>query len=374
MANASHFPYFISKRIRSKATGRFSATIQRIGIGSIAVGLAVMIVSQFILGGFRETIQEKIFSFGAHVLVTKYSNSNSYDENPVEAENHLYLHPEEYEYVEHVQPFSNKAALLKTDEEVQGVIMKGVNPDFDTARFAPNLLEGRFIEWKDSTYAEEILISRKLANLLRLSVNDRVLVYFVQNPPRTRRVTVVGIYSTSMEDFDDKFILGDLGLLQHLNNWGDSLVGGFEVYLTDFDDLQEGKASMLSQTDYNLSVQGVTDRYPQLFDWLMLLDRNELILLVIVLFVASFNMISILLILIMERTSMIGLLKALGTTDGQIRNIFLYNAQYLIVRGLAWGNGLALLIAFLQYQFQIIPLDPENYYMEYVPILWDWPA
>ena len=372
MSKPINFPFFISRRIRSKAPGRFSATIQRIAVGSIGVGLAVMIVSFFILSGFRHTIQEKIFSFGAHVIVTKYSNTNSYDENPVSLADPLYQHPEQYEYVSHVQAFSNKAALLKTDEEVQGVFLKGVDQRFDTTQFAPNMESGRFLSLPDSGFSEEILVSRKLANLLRLEVDDKILLYFVQSPPRFRRMTIVGIYNTGLEDFDDKVVLGDLGLIQYLNQWGDSLAGGFEVYAEDFDDLQKAKESLLARSDYSLSVQSVVDRFPQLFDWLNLLDTNEVLFLAIVLAVAALNMISILVILIMERTKMIGLLKALGSTDGQIRSIFIYNAQWLIVRGLLWGNGLALLVAWLQDTYHLVPLDPANYYMEYVPILWNW--
>lgn len=374
MAKPLNFPLFISKRIRQKTTGRFSATIQRIAVGSIAVSLAVMIVSFFILSGFRRTIEDKIFSLGAHILVTKYSNTNSFDENPVPLSDVLYQHPETFEHVSHVQAFSTKAALLKTDEEVQGILLKGIDERFDTTRFASNLLEGRLIQHNPDEPSMEIVISQKMAKLLRLQLHDDVLLYFVQRNPRFRKVSIVGIYNTGLEDFDDKLILGDLKLVQQLNGWGDSLAGGFEVYIDDFDRLEDAKGSVLARTDYFLSVQSVVDLYPQLFDWLKIIDRNEAIFLIIVLVVAGFNMVSILLILIMERTTLVGLLKALGSSDRQVQKVFLYNAQWLILRGLAWGNGIGLTIAFLQYQFKLIPLDPENYYMEFVPILWNWGA
>ena len=372
MAKPLNFPLFISRRIRAHAPGRFSSTIQRIAVGSIAVSVGVILVSVFILRGFRSTIENKIFSLAAHILVTQYANTNSYDENPISINNDLYLNPENFDGVAQVHPFSNKAGLLKTDEEVQGVFLKGVNSAFDTAAFAQNMVNGRFLHWQPEGPSLEIVISEKLAKLLRISVEDRVALYFVQNPPRVRRVTVVGIYNTYLEDFDDRLILGDLAMIQQLNGWSDTLVGGFEVHLNDFDRLDEGIESVLAKTETNLSVRRVTDRYPQLFDWLDLVDTNEKLVSWIVLIVVGLNMVSILLILIMERTGMIGLLKALGSSSYEIGSIFLYNAQWLILRGLLWGNVLGLGFAALQYYFRIIPLDPENYYMPYVPIQWEW--
>jgi lipoprotein-releasing system permease protein len=195
----------------------------------------------------------------------------------------------------------------------------------------------------------------------------------VQNPPRFRRLTIAGIYSTGMEDYDQSLILGDINLIRQLNNWSDTLAGGFEVFLKDFDTLDEAQEELFELTNYGYYVEKVTDRNIQIFEWLNLLNKNVIIFLGLILFVACFNMVSILLILIMERTPMIGTLMAMGATHGQLRRIFITNGMLLLLKGMLWGNIIALGFGLIQQQFKLIPLDKENYYMDTVPILWDWP-
>lgn len=367
------FPYFIFKRLNSSENGSFSRTIHKVAVASVAFGLAAVLVSVMILDGFQHTIRDKIFALGGHLQVIKYTMGNSYEEEPISLNIPLYQDPDQFDHVAHVQEFANKAGLLKTDEDVYGVLLKGVSHSFDTTRFAANIVEGRFPELPDSGYSREIIISRKIASKLQLNVGDRVLMYFIMNPIRYRPLTISGLYNTALEDFDEKVILGDLNMIRRLNDWPDSLAGGLEVYLDNFNRVDEATDKLLDKIDYDLNAIKVTDRYIQIFDWFALLNRNVIIFTILIVSVASFNMISILLILIMERTQMIGVLKALGATNGQIRRIFSFNGMRLILRGMLIGNIVALAFGLLQQYFKIIPLDPENYYMEFVPISWNIP-
>lgn len=364
--------YFISKRINQGNTNSFSAIIYKIAIASIAIGLAIMIISFLILGGFKRNIKEKNFSFSGHLNITKFSLGGSYDEQPISTESNFYKDFAKYDFIDHVQQVSYKYGLLKTEEGVSGAILKGVGANFDTIRFNKNLIAGSFIKRNDSSYSKEILISRKLSRKLRLDVGDEVVMYFIQKPPRPRKLFVRGIYDSGLEEFDDLIILGDLAMIQRLNNWNEHQVGGFEVFIHDFDQLNFAKEQIEQELDFDLYAKKITDQFVQIFDWLTLIDRQVYIFLGLILFVACFNMASILLILIMERTQMIGMLKALGAHDIQIRKLFIYNGVSIVLRGMVLGNLLGIGLAFIQYQFKLIPLDYENYFMHFVPIEWNW--
>jgi lipoprotein-releasing system permease protein len=367
-----NLPFFISRRISKPDEDTFSGTINKVAIVSIALGLAVMIIAFFILLGFKGTIRDKIFSFNGHLLVSKYTMGSSYQEDPISTNYPIYQDPGSFEYVEHIQEFSNKAGLIKTSEEVDGVIFKGIGPSFSLDHFAGNMKSGKFVDFKEDGYSTDVVLSQKIADRLKLDTGDLFIMHFIQNPPRSRRLSVAGIYETGLEDFDERVILGDINLIRRLNNWADTLAGGFEVFLKDIDQLDEAYQEMYYEVDSDLFVQKVSDRYVQIFDWLHLINNNVTIFLVLILFVASFNMVSIVLILIMERTQMIGLLKAVGAKNNMIRKIFRYQGMQLIVKGLALGNLVGLGLCFLQYQFHLIKLDQDSYYMSYVPIEWNW--
>lgn len=365
--------YFISKRITSQQEDSFSSTIHKIAIASIGVGLAVMIVSFLILNGFQETVKNKIYSFSGHLQVTKYTLGNSYEETPISTNNNVYTHPEKYDFIDHVQAYTHKAGLIKTDNEVLGIIFKGVTNRFDLNDFQDNIKEGRFVEFKSDTYAKEVMLSREIANKLKIKVNDEIVIHFFMNPPRVRKLKVVGIYETNLSEYyDDKFVIGDMALIQRLNNWPDSLAGGMEVFIKDVNKVEQAEKQLDAVLDYDLFVEKIKDKYIQVFDWLMLISRQVNIFLAIILFVVCVNMISIILILIMERTQMVGLLKSLGATHRQIRRIFTYSGLQLIIKGLILGNLIGLGVCLIQYYFKVIPLNPADYYMSYVPIGWDW--
>ena len=364
--------YFISSRISRSNTSSFSSVIHKIAIASVGLGLAVMLVSFLILRGFQDNIKTQVISFTGHLQLSRFTSGNMYSENPVPASLDTLLRQEKLKYISHVQKVANKPGLLKTKEEVQGVVLKGVGSDFARERFAPNLTAGELPVFTDTAVSSKVVISRKIADKLRLSLNDEVIMYFVQNPPRFRRLQVEGIYSTGMEDFDESVIIGDLRLVQQLNNWGDSLVGGYEFFAEDFDKLEQAQEELYNATSFSYFIEKVTNRNIQIFEWLGLLDRNVIILLAIILFVAFINIISILLILIMERTPMIGTLMSLGADNSLLRRTFLVNGMQMVLKGIVWGNFIGLGFAVVQYYFKIIPLDRNNYYMDYVPIQWNW--
>ncbi|MFL5727919.1 MAG: ABC transporter permease [Cytophagaceae bacterium] len=364
--------YFISKRINKSRKGSFSSVVGVIATWSIMFGIAVMIISFSILEGFKNKIQNKIFSFGSHMQVTKYDLHKSYEESPLSTRTDLFMHPEKVSEISHIQAYSMKPGLLKTKEEVMGVVMKGVGRDFGLDRFRENIVEGSFIEFKDSTYSQDILISKKIADKMRLKTGDSVLMFFVQYPPRFKKLAIKGLYETGLEELDDQVIIGDLRLNQNLNNWSDTLVGGYEIYIDNFARLDEVSQKVFEEMDYDMQLEKINDKYLQIFDWLMLLRRNVRIFLVLILLVACLNMMSTIFIMIMERTNMIGLLKALGARNGQVHAIFLFNGMAIILKGMLYGNIIGLGFCALQYYFKIIPLDPENYYMSSVPIEWNW--
>jgi len=300
--------------------------------------------------------------------------SNAMEEQGMNFHVKVYDDPKQFPYVTHVQEYAHKGGLIKTaTDEVLGVFVKGVGSSFDTKAFGVNLVEGRFINFPDSSHAGEVVVSRTIADKLEAKVGDNLVIHFFQNPPRFRRLKITGIYETNLSEyFDGRFIITDIRMIQRLNDWSDSIAGGLEVFVS-----QESQADAVQQEigesmDFDLSIELVRDKFMQVFEWLNLVSRQVNILLAIILIVVCVNMISIVLILVMERTQMIGMLKAMGARNGFIRSIFVFNGVNLIAKGLLLGNILGLAICFVQWKFQLVKLNPHDYYMSYVPIGWHW--
>ncbi|QNH63628.1 ABC transporter permease [Hymenobacter sediminicola] len=361
---------YISHKIDGADSGSFTSSVTKIAIISIAMGVAVMIVSFAILEGFRNEIQSKIFSFGAHLQISKYDTNNSLEVEPIGGPR-LVQDLHRFPQVQTIQPFARKTAIIKTKEEVLGVVLKGISEEDGRSPMRENLLTGKFLSFPDSTASNDILLSRKVADKLRLKVGDDALFYFIQNPPRVRKFTVKGIYQTGLDEFDEVYVIGDIRQIRELNAWPDSLVGGVEVVLKDFNRLDPVAENLYENLRYDLKLDKITDQYAQLFDWLQLLNRNVIIFLILIIFVATFNMVATIFIMILERTNMIGVLKAIGATDRQIRSMFFFRGLSLTLRGMLFGNLVGLGFCALQYYTHLIPLDPENYYMDRVPIFWD---
>jgi lipoprotein-releasing system permease protein len=277
--------------------------------------------------------------------------------------------------IQNIQTFATKAGIIKTDDNIQGVVLKGVGPDYNWDFFENSLVEGSVLNLNDSTRSTNVIISRQVCRLLNLKLNDDFAMYFVQDPPRMRRFTIKGIYETSVEQMDKIYVLCDINQIRRLNGWEDDQVSGFEIILEDFDDIdlmtyvvRDAIGYRFEEDQDQLKVTNIRLKYPQIFDWLGFQDTNVVTILVLMLLVAGFNMISGLLILILEKTNFIGILKAVGSNNGLIRKVFLYQAAYLIVNGLAWGNVIGIGLALIQKKFELISLDPSSYYLSTVPI------
>jgi len=372
-----NLPYFIAQRlIKGRREGTsFSRPINVIAIIGIAMGLAVMIVAVAILTGFKQQIREKIVGFGSNIQISNFDSNISFETAPIRQGQEYIPKIKNIPGISHVQVYATKAGIIKTDADFQGVILKGVGSDFDWSYFSENMIEGSVFTVTDTARTDKVIISKKISDMLRLKTGDSFAMHFVQDPPRMRKFTVSGIYETSLEEFDKIYVFCDIGHIKRLNGWEDDQISGFEIFIKDFDRLDEMTMAVRDAIGYRVledeekfKVANIRMKYPQIFDWLNFQDVNVIIIIFLMLVVAGFNMISGLLILILEKTNMIGVLKALGSEDVTIRRVFLYQAAYLIGKGLLWGNLIGIGIAFIQLKTGLVTLDPSSYYIKTVPI------
>lgn len=368
---------FIAKKITQSGDSKqqLSAPVVKIAVFGIALGLAVMILSVAIITGFKNQVSGKVIGFASHIQVTNFDSNRSFETLPISRNQVSQPLLNSIKGIKHSQVFITKSGIIKTKNNIQAVVLKGIDENYDLTFFANNLVEGNLMEITDSVKSNQIIISEYVANLLNLKLSDNLTVYFVQDPPRMRAFKICGIYKTSIEDFDKAFALVDLRHLQKLNNWEPDQVSGYEIIIDDFENIEALTDSVVEIAGYNftddgarLKVANIKQLYPQIFDWLNLQNINVWIILTLMLIVAGFNMISGLLILILERTGMIGLLKGLGYNNWRIRKIFLYQSGFLILRGLIWGNIIGISICMIQLQFGVVPLDEATYYIDKVPI------
>ena len=376
-----NFEYFIAKRIHFEKKGNknVSRPAVRIATIAIAVGLAVMIVAVGVVIGFKKEIRNKTIGFGSHIQISNFDTNNTYEMQPIKINDTLMANLEHIPNVKHIQRFVTKPGIIKTGTAFQGIILKGVGNDYSWDFFKSNLLEGTIPELNDSTPRNEALISKSIADLLGLKLGDSFYTYFLQDQMRVRKLKITGIYSTNFEEYDKMFVLTDIRIAQKLNGWEEDKYGGLEILISDFDKLEEVNsnvydvcANQFDQNGNGYYIQTIKQINPQIFSWLDLLDMNVWVILLLMLAVAGFNMISGLLILILEKTNMIGIIKSYGATNWSVRKIFLYQSIFLIGKAMIWGNIIGLGICALQYFFHIIPLDPEAYYVSTVPITFNW--
>jgi len=368
---------FIARKLILSKDNRksISRSILNIAIFGISLGLAVMIVAMAVVTGFKNEITRKVVGFAAHIQILNFDSNISYETQPINSQQEFLSELRENPSIASVQVFATKAGIIKTKSDIQGVVLKGVGPGYDWSFLQDYLREGEILSLSDSARSNKVLISRHIASLLKLSLNDDFLMYFIQDPPRWRRFTVAGIFETSLEEFDKVFIFGDIRHIQKLNDWSEEQVSGLEVNLTTFSELDRQTSHVINTVGFGfeedgsrLKVINIHEKYPQIFDWLNLQDMNVLIILILMLVVAGFNMVSGLLILILDRTNMIGILKALGSPNVSIRKIFMYQSGFLILRGLFWGNIIGIGICLLQKYTGIMELDQSSYYLNTVPV------
>lgn len=379
-----NFEFFIAKRIylnsdRKKQVAKPAIRIATIGM---AMGLVIMIISICVVMGFKREVRSKVIGFGSHIQISNFRSSQSYETLPIVATDSLLSVIEHIEGVRHTQRYVTKPGMIKTENNFQGMVLKGVGQEYDMTFLRNHLVEGEIPVFTDSMASNRILISRTLANKLHIKLGDALYTYYIQENIRARKLTVAGIYETNFSDYDNLFVIGDMYTVIRLNKWEQDQVSGIEVQITDYDNLENIAYRVAQHTDT------LTDRYgntyytqtieelnPQIFAWLEVLDLNVWVILILMLGVASFSMISGLLIIILERTNMIGILKALGDTNRSIRKIFLYFSAFIIGKGVVWGNLIGLTLCYIQNQWHIVKLDPVNYYIDSVPIyfnVWIW--
>jgi lipoprotein-releasing system permease protein len=366
---------FIARKILFEKNGEGSSQsrpIVNIAVWAIALGVAVMIISIAVLTGFQKQITEKVIGFGGSIQITDFNNNNSLEPNPIDISKVKLTEIKRLPGVAHVQVFATKAGIIKTDEAIEGVVLKGITKEYDLSFFKRNLNSGNVLAFPDSGKSNDLVISQKIADKLKFKVGDKLLMYFIQQPPRMRKFNVSGIYETGLEDFDDKYVLCDLQQIQKLNDWAPTQIGGAEVSVTHFNDLAKVGEAVYSEIGYDLNSKTIREIYPQLFDWLDLQNINVIVILIMMIAVGAINMVTALLILILERTRMIGMLKALGSSNGSLRKIFLYQAVFLIGKGLLWGNLIGISLCVLQLKFGFVHLDQASYYVSRVPIHLDW--
>ncbi len=393
-----NFEYFIARKVAASGQRSFSRLIIRIAIAGIALSMAVMIIATALIRGFKSEITSKMFGFWGHIHITDININRSFEETPVdknqefvkgldtikqiryvEGMNVLGLdlgeeHLREYNTkggIRHVQIFATKKGMIKTKEDIiEAIILKGVWDDFDWTFFNQYLVDGRTIEFPDTTMSKDILISQSTARRLKLKVGDKFRVHFVKDDQQLRRrFEVCGIYKTGLEEYDKRFALVDLRQIQRLHGWSENEVTGFEVFIDDIDDLETiNEYLYLEKLPRNLYSESIRKKFPSIFEWLELQNINEVVILLLMVLVSIINMVTALMILILERTNMIGVLKSLGQTNWSIRKIFLYYAAYIIGLGLIVGNILGLSICLLQKYFGIIQLQEEDYYLSVAPV------
>lgn len=360
---------FITKRLVFSKEPNFSKFIIRIATAAVALSMAVMILTISLVSGFQKEITDKIFGFWGHIHITEFGLGKSFEEHPMSIHQNYYPALDTVMEIKHIQVFAYKAGIIKTEDQIEGLVLKGVGLDFDWHFLNQHIVSGEILKIKDEEKSRGILISNYTAQRLSLSVGDKVLAYFIQNPPRFRQLIVEGIYNTGLEEYDKMYALVDLRHIQQLNDWDETQVGGFEVFLNNPKDLNRISDYILYDVlEYDQIAQTIKEVYPNIFDWLELQNMNELIIIILMIAVAAINMITCLLILILDRTRMIGILKALGAQNFQIRKIFLYQAAYILGIGMLVGNILGIGVGLLQQYFKFIKLDEASYYVSFAPV------
>lgn len=368
---------FIARKIHFSKQGERQATPPaiRIAMIGIALGLAVMILSVAIVIGFKKEVRNKVIGFGSHIQITNFDNNSSYQTMPIAVSDSFLVALKERSGIRHVETFATKPGILKTETDFQGIVLKGVDRQYDWSFFQKNLKEGEVFQLDSAKRSSDVIISRYLSDLVGLKVGDSFLTYFVEEDVRARKFHITGIYETGFADYDKLFVIADIRQVKRLNGWSDDQVSGVELLVDDYgqvDSLAENlyfelmdKQDREGNTYY---VRSIKELSPMIFSWLEVLDINVVVILVLMLAVAGFTMISGLLIIILERTNMIGILKALGENNRSIRKIFLYVSFFLIGKGMLWGNVIGISLCLLQSYTHLIKLDSSIYYLDAVPV------
>jgi lipoprotein-releasing system permease protein len=373
-----NYEFFLAKRIIGNKSYKssVSAPIIKIGIAAIAISVIVMLIAIATGIGLEHKIRDKAVAFNGHITISNFdSNESEGAQVPIAKNQDFYPDFKSVEGVSHVQAVANKFGIIRTKTDFEGLFLKGVGTDYDWRYFKEFLIEGRLPKYTQ-TYSNEVLISKYLADRLEFVVGDDFQMYFMKSdtsqPPSIMKYTVVGIFNSGFEELDKTYLIGDINHVQRLNRWNKDQVGNFEVFIENYNDLDRIGDEVYAQTPSTLDAMTVKQKYATIFEWIPIFTTNIYGIIGIMILVGAINMITALLVLILERTQMIGILKALGSSNWSIRKLFLYNASYLIACGLFWGNLIGIGVLLLQKQFEFIKLDPSVYYVTVAPVYLDW--
>jgi lipoprotein-releasing system permease protein len=360
---------FLARKLIIGADGKhlLSRPAVIIAVITVMLGVAAMSLSVMIVGGFKKNISEKLTGFSAHLLISRFDLNKSFEAVPIERDTAFEKNVLKLKGVRSVYPMAYKNGIIKTDDEVQGIVLKGVDATFYNSGFLQSMVDGK-ISLEPKTGKQPAIISRKLSSLLHKKTGDELLIYFIQDPPRVRKMLITGVYDTDMEEFDKLYVFCPLSMIQKLNGWNLNQFTGYETELTSFSEIGRIKADMNEWIPPTWRVESIYDLFPQIFNWLQLVDVNTIIIITLIVAVAVINLMIVLLILILEQSFFTGVLKTIGAGDAILRKVFILITGYILFIGMASGNLLAGLIAFLQYRFQWITLPEDSYYMSVMPV------
>lgn len=369
-----NFELFIANRLTKSQEYKnsVSSPIIKIAITAIALGIVMMLVSIATGVGLKKKIREKVAGFNGHLIISNFDNNQSKTtQKPISIQQKFYPDAQQLKGVKHIQVFATRPGIIRTTTSFEGIVLKGVGADYDWSFFKEYLLDGTTPVYGEKR-SREVFVSKVISDRMQLKVGDTFDTFFVKQKPNSlpnRRVfKVVGVYDTGFDEFDKNLVIGDIQQVQKLNSWKTDQVGGFEVFIDEFEELEAISREIYQDIDATLDSKNLFEQFPQIFEWLKLFDGNIAVIVIIMILVAGINMITTLLVLILERTQLVGVLKTMGTNSWSVRKIFLYNASYIVFRGLIIGNSVGLLLLFLQYKFEWITLDPKNYYVHVAPV------
>lgn len=361
------------KKLLQGENSSFSRPIVKLSVAGVALGVVVMVISIAVTTGYKRVISDKVVAMGSHVRISNYDRNYSFEPVPFNKNQNFVERIKAMPEVKSLQYYSTKSGVIKTDNQVEGIVLKGIDQSFDKEHFKKNLIQGELLVIEDTLTSKEIVISSTLSKRLKLKVGDKLRTYFVQDPPMQRSFTVVGIYETGLPEYDSKIALVDLRQIQKLNQWDSTMIGGMEVLLHSDKDIDEVSERIDLMVGYNLKAESIKQIFPEIFQWIALFDTNVVVLLVITFCVCLITMMSAFFIIVIEQTATIGLLKTMGMKTKSVVLLFLMIAANILVRGLLWGNVMAFSISLIQRQWQWVRLDAATYYVSYVPIGFNMP-
>ena len=366
--------YRLSRRLLRSGDSASTRPIVRLSVIGISICLIIVILALSITSGYRQAIEKKVIDMGSHIRISNYDLNYSYDPRPFDKNQPFLEELKQNPDITNFQYFSTKVAIIKTADQVEGVVLKGIDSTFSWHHFQENMVAGTPIDVASDTLTSGVVMSAAMAKKLRLQIGDKVFAYFVQDPPMQRRFRLDGLYETGMPEYDGKFILADLRHVQKISGWDSNYVGGIEILIRDYDKIDEVGAFVNDRIGYKLKAETIRELYPAIFQWTDLFNTNVIVLLCITIFICIITLISTFFIIILEQTSTIGILKAMGMTTQRVRNVFMFIGLRVIVKGMIIGNVVGVGLCLLQKYLHIIKLDPSSYYVPYVPIQFDIPV